>query len=659
MNSDILMSITPRDVHSLWLLTQHLEVLGLATVKLLLESSEGITLEVLQRQLSFGQELGFIEKFKQDKYQLTFTGKKFAQKAHWRFWDASSCYLNRGHISKWFDSEYTYYNRPTIIDLFSGAGGLGLGFEVAGFRVGIAVDEDKQACEAHQLNFPFSKTIHDDVNKLAHDKFAFFMEHELDQDMEIDGIIGGPPCQGFSYVGERAENDDRNLLTSKFIDVVLDIRPKFFVLENVRGLLTSGMVPEFSKYIIRQSKTNSLSVSQIVDMLPASNAKRDRQFRRRLVSSCVKLVQSSLQLEESFVLNNTNVIRLITDVYNRLLENLTLSIGDELPSRPSNIENLSSNSLATIAVGSVVAHLIDKNYLKPKCVQVWIQGLLKEEDLSSHVRRTLLLLLDKYVKAPRKGIFGGVEVGPVLLNLIKRVSSEYIVVPPKILNAADFGTPQDRERLFIVGIRRDLGISFTFPEPTHMTDSKVDCNKVLSASDAIHDLPNVDLLEQTQSSHQFDCQQLKKAQTRFVEQARLESTDLSSNFSLCRPSWNPYIVDCSERVFHRSDVIERMSQLAEGAQDTISRRTRLDRAKPSPTLRAGTKEKKGSHTAVRPIHYEHSRVITVREGARLMGYPDWMTFHKTKWHGFRLVGNGVPLPLSNAIAKRIMELLYG
>ena len=66
---------------------------------------------------------------------------------------------------------------------------------------------------------------------------------------------------------------------------------------------------------------------------------------------------------------------------------------------------------------------------------------------------------------------------------------------------------------------------------------------------------------------------------------------------------------------------------------------------------------KGSHTAVRPIHYEHNRVITVREEARLMGYPDWTTFHESKWHGSRLVSNGAPLPLGYAIAASLRESL--
>jgi DNA (cytosine-5)-methyltransferase 1 len=130
------------------------------------------------------------------------------------------------------------------------------------------------------------------------------------------------------------------------------------------------------------------------------------------------------------------------------------------------------------------------------------------------------------------------------------------------------------------------------------------------------------------------------------------------DFSMPPISWNPYSVDSSNRTTHQDHVKKRLETLKPGKQDKISRRTRLHPNRLSPTLRAGTKEEKGSHTAVRPVHYKYHRVISVREGARLMGYPDWMTFHKAKWHGFRLVGNGVPFPLSNVIAKQIKNLLY-
>jgi DNA (cytosine-5)-methyltransferase 1 len=77
----------------------------------------------------------------------------------------------------------------------------------------------------------------------------------------------------------------------------------------------------------------------------------------------------------------------------------------------------------------------------------------------------------------------------------------------------------------------------------------------------------------------------------------------------------------------------------------------------SNTLRAGTDGARGAFTSPRPIHYEYARCITVREMARLHGFPDWFRFHSTKWHGARQIGNAVPPPLARAVASKVMEAL--
>src|SRR6185295_9362920 len=66
---------------------------------------------------------------------------------------------------------------------------------------------------------------------------------------------------------------------------------------------------------------------------------------------------------------------------------------------------------------------------------------------------------------------------------------------------------------------------------------------------------------------------------------------------------------------------------------------------------------RGAFTSPRPLHYSHARCITVREMARLHGFPDWFRFHATKWHGARQIGNSVPPPLGRAIAESIVKAL--
>lgn len=121
-----------------------------------------------------------------------------------------------------------------IIDLYAGVGGLSLGAIRAGFDLALAVEWDKHAMKAHEINFPKYKHLNTDISKLDGKellKQAGLVEGEL------DGLIGGPPCQGFSSIGNRDTLDPRNDLFVKFFKLVKECKPKFFVAENVLGIL--------------------------------------------------------------------------------------------------------------------------------------------------------------------------------------------------------------------------------------------------------------------------------------------------------------------------------------------------------------------------------------------------------------------------------------
>lgn len=120
-----------------------------------------------------------------------------------------------------------------IIDLFCGAGGFSLGFEKAGFETKLAIDYWKPAIDTFNYNRKEKIGLCVDIYEYANEELENF-----NNETEIDGIIGGPPCQGFSMVGTRDENDDRNNLYLQYIRFVEIIKPKFFILENVKGLLT-------------------------------------------------------------------------------------------------------------------------------------------------------------------------------------------------------------------------------------------------------------------------------------------------------------------------------------------------------------------------------------------------------------------------------------
>lgn len=124
--------------------------------------------------------------------------------------------------------------KPKVIDLFAGVGGLSLGAARAGFDVVAAVEIDKNAIAAHKLNFPFVRHIDTDIGKLSP---VTLLEEAGLRSGELTGLIGGPPCQGFSSIGRRDVADPRNSLFSEFFNLVSELKPSFFVAENVPGIL--------------------------------------------------------------------------------------------------------------------------------------------------------------------------------------------------------------------------------------------------------------------------------------------------------------------------------------------------------------------------------------------------------------------------------------
>ena len=118
------------------------------------------------------------------------------------------------------------------IDLFCGAGGFSLGFENAGFKTVLALDKWEDAINTFNYNRKSKKGQSIDIHEYDNEKLQ-----ELIKKNPVDGIIGGPPCQGFSLQGSRNIGDERNSLYLEYVRFVEVIKPKFFVLENVKGLL--------------------------------------------------------------------------------------------------------------------------------------------------------------------------------------------------------------------------------------------------------------------------------------------------------------------------------------------------------------------------------------------------------------------------------------
>ena len=232
----------------------------------------------------------------------------------------------------------------------------------------------------------------------------------------------------------------------------------------------------------------------------------------------------------------------------------------------------------------------------------------------------------------------------------------YVVQPPMVLQAAEYGVPQSRKRLFLIGSRNDVNVP-QYPE-RRFTARRIDGAPVSgdlpmcpSVWDALRDLPDIDEYEE-----------LREGDSVFVEYG--EASEYGAKLRDSRTDGEcfapPRLVDgalltSSARTNHTKKSVERFRNTPPGETERVSRFLRLHPDGISNTLRAGTGSERGAYTAPRPIHPKYHRVISVREAARLHGYPDWFRFHVTKWNGFREVGNSVPIPLGRAVAASIMK----
>lgn len=218
-------------------------------------------------------------------------------------------------------------------------------------------------------------------------------------------------------------------------------------------------------------------------------------------------------------------------------------------------------------------------------------------------------------------------------------------MPWRVLNASHFGVPQNRERLFLLGAKKGLDLPL-YPDRNG--------GGTPLCVDALDDLPEAE-----------DYPELKRGdEVRVLEWAepgeyarRMRCMDSHSWYYGYRRKWNAQFLTASARTAHTSISRRRFAETPPGTVEPVSRLFRLPRNGLSNTLRAGTDSARGAFTSPRPIHYEKARCVTVREMARLHGFPDWFRFHRTKWHGARQIGNAVPPPLARAVAGAVMTAL--
>ena len=217
-----------------------------------------------------------------------------------------------------------------------------------------------------------------------------------------------------------------------------------------------------------------------------------------------------------------------------------------------------------------------------------------------------------------------------LQTAMAQLGSKYHIVGPVKLNSSDFGAATTRPRIFVFGLHSK------YADKLSLSDIYSAKRAEVTVREAFSDLSG------SRFSHidtfGFDAWRYGRRKPSLYAQM-LRSKDGIFTGARC--------------VAHRQSIVDRFALVRPGGIDTIGRHPRLHWDRPSPTLRAGTGAERGSFQAVRPLHPEDPRVISVREAARLQGFPDEFVFHPTTWHSFRMIGNSV----SPIVAEALLGVL--
>ena len=311
---------------------------------------------------------------------------------------------------------------------------------------------------------------------------------------------------------------------------------------------------------------------------------------------------------------------------------------------------------------------IDVVFGGPPCQGFSLMGKRNfDDDRNSLVSHFLRLVLDLNPKFFVMENVRGITIGKhqkILHSIMEEFKSHGYQVAEnyQVLNAAHYGVPQNRRRLFLLGCRQGLTLP-NYPQPLTQPliqkalDSSAKKYRGLpptpTVQDAIGDLPEannypeLELQDWVVANYGQPCEYANK----------LRNLTLVDDDYAYQREYKPELLTCSRRTKHTNQTIARFAATIPGKSDRISHFYRLDLNGLCTTLRAGTASNHGAFTSPRPIHPITPRCITVREAARLHSYPDWFMLHATKWHGFRQIGNSVPPLLAKAVAQEIIKAI--
>ena len=524
-----------------------------------------------------------------------------------------------------------------VVDLFAGAGGLSLGFmQTQKYDIKVAFENSPYMQDTYRLNHP-GVEVQGDVCTADYDAIK-------EKYGEIDVVIGGPPCQGFSNANRQKNHaiSQNNMLVKQYIRAILELKPKAFVMENV-----SMLKSDVHRFYMEESDIETVKRCGIpVKSTPLHLLDAEYVFDGALeiVKDQQKIQQYLWPEQHYFELNVIYKAAKNLDKMKSALEKhkkkLCAAAADYAKSSDNNhISRVSADAFQ--AVLNYYSGVLDASALKSKIEPaIMIQRMLSkaQEIYENHI------VVDAHtVEDGIAAVIRSFAVYDYLEKVLQAPENDY-VLDKGVLCAADYGAPQKRMRFVVIGIKRSISPKVALPK------GRFDADEYRTVRDAISDLEEVTPV--------FDLEDDKDG----IRIERKENlNELASALRNAEVLRNHIVTKTTDIAMERFRALKQ-GQNFHALDESLKMNTYTDAARTQNTiyLRLNYDEPSGTVVNVRKsmwIHPTLDRAISVREAARLQTFPDSFVFCGSKDKQYQQVGNAVPPIMAKSIAKKLAKIL--
>ena len=524
-----------------------------------------------------------------------------------------------------------------VVDLFAGAGGLSLGFmQTQKYDIKVAFENSPYMQDTYRLNHP-GVEVQGDVCTADYD--AIKKKYG-----EIDVVIGGPPCLGFSNANRQKNHaiSQNNMLVKQYIRAILELKPKAFVMENV-----SMLKSDVHRFYMEESDIETVKRCGIpVKSTPLHLLDAEYVFDGALeIVKDQQKIQQYLWPEQHYF--ELNVIYKAAKNLDKMKSALAKHKKKLCAAAADYAKSFGNNHISRVSADAFQAVLnyysgeLDASALKSKIEPaIMIQRMLSkaQEIYENHI------VVDAYtVEDGIAAVIRSFAVYDYLEKVLQAPENDY-VLDKGVLCAADYGAPQKRMRFVVIGIKRSISPKVALPK------GRFDADEYRTVRDAISDLEDVTPV--------FDLEDDKDG-------IRIERKDnlneLASALRNAEVLRNHIVTKTTDIAMERFRALKQ-GQNFHALDESLKMNTYTDAARTQNTiyLRLNYDEPSGTVVNVRKsmwIHPTLDRAISVREAARLQTFPDSFVFCGSKDKQYQQVGNAVPPIMAKSIAKKLAKIL--